>query len=145
MRLKLLSVGRERADPAAPLVADYISRISKFVPVEDVVLRPDRQDRVAARMLKNAGKRQILVALDGAGEELDSFAFSEKLASWMSRADSVSFLIGGAEGLPQEVRDEADVVLALSKMTLPHRLARLLLAEQIYRALCISRRVPYQK
>ena len=65
---------------------------------------------------------------------------------WMNRGLSrVLLVIGGAEGLPGEVKKRADVTLSLSKMTLPHRLARLILIEQLYRALCIIRGVPYQK
>jgi 23S rRNA (pseudouridine1915-N3)-methyltransferase len=146
LRFKIISVGRERADPAAPLVKDYLSRIAKLVPVEDVVLRDERADRLAARIFKEAAGLPLWVALDERGKQYDSIAFSRKVASWMDQGmTGVAFIIGGADGLVPEVRDRAHALLALSKMTLPHRLARLVLAEQLYRACCIIRHVPYQK
>lgn len=146
MRFKLISVGRERADPAAPLVKDYLSRIAKLIPVEDVVLRDDRADRLAARIFKEAARLPHWVALDEQGKQYDSIAFSKRVASWMDRGTAgVAFIIGGADGLVPEVRARAHALLALSRMTLPHRLARLVLAEQLYRACCIIRHVPYQK
>ena len=146
MRFKIISVGRERADPAAPLVKDYLSRIAKFLPVEDVVLRDDRADRVAARIFKEADGFPLVIALDERGKPYDSVAFSKWVAAWMNQGISrVAFVIGGADGLVPEVRERADALLALSRMTLPHRLARLVLAEQLYRTCCILRNVPYQK
>lgn len=146
MRLKLVSVGRERADPAAPLVADYVSRIERFGPIETVVLKADREDRLAARILENKGRGRLLVALDDGGEQPTSRGFADTVASWMDRGLSqVTLVVGGADGLPDRVRREADLTLSLSRMTLPHRLARLLLVEQLYRALSIIRNVPYDR
>lgn len=139
-------MGRERSDPQAPLVADYLERISKIVPIEDVVLKADRSDRIATRMLAEKGKGQLLVALDEHGDELTSSELAALVASWMERSVArIAFAVGGAEGLPGSVLSGADRVMALSRMTLPHRLARLLLAEQLYRALAIIRSIPYQK
>jgi 23S rRNA (pseudouridine1915-N3)-methyltransferase len=146
VRLKLLSIGRERADPAAPLVADYVSRIERFLPIDNVVLKPDRDDRIAAKLLEERGKGRLLVALDDGGEQPTSREFAKTVSSWMDRGlTRVTLAIGGADGLPSDVRREADLLLSLSRMTLPHRLARLVLAEQLYRALSIIRNVPYDK
>jgi 23S rRNA (pseudouridine1915-N3)-methyltransferase len=146
LRFKIVSVGRKSADPAAPLVKDYLLRIAKFFPIEDRVLRDDREDRVTARIFKEIKDSQTVVALDERGKIYDSIAFAKWVASWMNQGVSrVSFVIGGADGLSSAVRERADSMLALSKMTLPHRLARLLLAEQLYRACCINRGIPYQK
>ncbi|MFO8074405.1 MAG: 23S rRNA (pseudouridine(1915)-N(3))-methyltransferase RlmH [Polyangia bacterium] len=146
MRVRLISVGRQRSDPTAPLVADYLSRIRRFVPVEEKILKPERADRIAARMLREAGRNRLLVALDERGRQLRSGEMADLLQSWMNRGiESATFAIGGRDGLPDRVRESADQTLALSAMTLPHRLARLLLAEQIYRALCILRGDPYAR
>ena len=146
MRLVLISVGRERADPAGPLVADYLARLGKFLPVDSIVLKNEAPARVAERMLKEARKGDLLVALDERGRQHTSAAFAELVAGWMNRSfGQVTLVIGGADGLPAAVLEAADLKLGLSRMTLPHRLARLLLAEQLYRALCIIRGVPYQK
>ena len=146
MKLKIVSVGRERADPFASAVADYATRCRKFLPVDEVILKKDREDRIATRMLKEAEKGDLLVALDERGEEYDSRQFAKIVSGWMNRGfRQVTLSIGGADGLPDDVVNAAGLTMALSKMTLPHRMARLMLMEQLYRALCIIRNVPYQK
>jgi 23S rRNA (pseudouridine1915-N3)-methyltransferase len=146
VRLRLVSVGRERSDPAAPLVAQYAARIRKFVPFEEVVLRLEPDERVAARMRREAERSDLTVALDERGKQLTSRELAALVGGWMNRGLSeVTLLIGGPDGLPPAIRDGAGLRLGLSKMTLPHRLARLVLVEQLYRALAILRNVPYQK
>lgn len=146
MRLKLVSVGRERSDPAAPLVAEYAGRIRKLVPFEETVLKLEADARVAERMRREASKSDLLVALDERGEQLSSRELAALVGGWMNRGLSeVTLVIGGPDGLPPEIKKAAGLRLGLSKMTLPHRLARLVLVEQLYRALAILRNVPYQK
>lgn len=128
------------------MVEDYVARIGKFIPFEERVLKADREDRIAIRMCKEAESSQIMVAMDERGTLYDSFQFSSLLGSWMNAGYTrVTLVIGGADGLPAAVKKKAHLHVALSKMTLPHRLARLILVEQIYRGLCILKNVPYQK
>ncbi len=70
---------------------------------------------------------------------------AEKLESWMQYGKDICFLIGGADGLNKELKNEADIVMSLSMMTLPHTLVRVVLAEQIYRAISIIRKHPYHR
>lgn len=129
-----------------PLVTDYQSRISKFHPVEDIVLRPTKKDRLLARLDKELKESDISIAMDERGRQYDSIGFSNLLSKWMTQGKrTVTFLIGGADGLPEQIKQSSNQLMALSKMTLPHRLARLLLSEQLYRALTIIRGTPYQK
>jgi 23S rRNA (pseudouridine1915-N3)-methyltransferase len=144
VRLVVASVGRERADPTAPLVADYLARIRKRLPIEEAVLRDDRQ--LTARITEDRRRGHLIVALDERGPQRDSPSFATLLQSWMNAGRrGVTFAIGGAEGLPAGLREGADEVLGLSRMTLPHRLARLTLVEQLYRALEILAGSPYHK
>ncbi|HUT78376.1 MAG TPA: 23S rRNA (pseudouridine(1915)-N(3))-methyltransferase RlmH [Polyangia bacterium] len=144
MRFVIASVGRERADPAASLVADYLARIRKRFPIEEAVQRDDR--RLAARLADDRQRGHRIVALDEHGPQHDSPAFAALLQSWMNAGRrGVTFAIGGADGLPAELLAAVDESLGLSRMTLPHRLARLVLAEQIYRALEILGGSPYHK
>jgi 23S rRNA (pseudouridine1915-N3)-methyltransferase len=146
VRFHILSVGRERADPTAPLVADYTNRIRKFLPIEETVLKTDQETRLSARILREKKNREIMAALDERGKDLSSDEFTKLVESWMnSGAPGIVFVVGGADGLPAEVRKRANILLSLSRMTLPHRFARLILAEQIYRALCEIRGVPYKR
>ena len=129
-----------------PLVADYQARISKFHPIEDVVLRPVKNDRLLTRFDKELRESDISIAMDERGRQYDSVGFSSLVSKWMNQGTrQVTFLIGGADGLPEPIKRHSNQLMALSKMTLPHRLARLLLSEQLYRALTIIRGTPYQK
>ena len=146
MRIHIISVGRERSDPVAPLVSDYVGRIKKFIPLNERVLRADKREKIASEMLKETKPGGILVALDERGQELSSQEFTTLMENWMNRGTTqVTFVVGPADGLPEVVKENADMCVALSRMTLPHRFARLLLAEQIYRALATIRGTPYHK
>ena len=85
------------------------------------------------------------VALDERGQALTSGGLAQKMQSWMHRGRDVAFLIGGADGLDQRVKQEASLLISLSSMTLPHQLVRVLLAEQLYRAVCLVRNHPYHR
>ena len=87
----------------------------------------------------------MLVALDERGKHLSSVDFAKWLGKQQDAARDVAFVIGGDEGLAEAVRAKAGLVLSLSAMTLPHRLARLVLLEQVYRAFSILRGEPYHK
>ena len=105
-----------------------------------------RTDRALLDRLRrscSAGTR--VVALDASGEAMDSEGFARRLESLLSRHQRVAFLVGGADGLPPGVDSLVHERLSLSPMTLPHRLARLLLLEQVYRAFTILRGAPYHR
>jgi 23S rRNA (pseudouridine1915-N3)-methyltransferase len=88
----------------------------------------------------------VHVALEVNGEQLTSPKLAERVEEWSRRGKGViAFYIGGAEGIPADVSARADYRLSLSKLTLPHRLARVLLAEQLYRAMTILRGEPYAR
>ena len=146
MQFHILSEGREKADPTAPLVADYVSRIAKFSPIADSVVRPGAKTGLISKSQQIIAKGFLPIALDERGREYTSKGFSRALTQWMTRSPGgLLFIIGGAEGLPDEIRQLAQSTIALSQMTFPHRFARLMLTEQIYRALCIQKNIPYHK
>lgn len=88
------------------------------------------------------GAGGVVVALDIIGREYDSPAFAAKLQDWFGRG-GVTFVVGGSLGLAPEITQRADESLSLSKLTLPHQLARVVLAEQLFRALKIARGEKY--
>ena len=155
MRLLIAAVGRLRDAPEAALAADYISRAAnagrqlgfKSVELIEVEGKPPGGARAGASALYRAtpdGARKIL--LDERGAELASRQLAEKLARW--RDDGVpcaTFWIGGADGVSQSVKDNADEKLALGRQTWPHRLVRVMISEQIYRALTILCGTPYHR
>lgn len=155
MKVRLLSVGRERAGEFRAVLDDYLQRIRHELPVEVIELPASRKGGADASRAKEEEGRALLsrlrpsdwvIALDERGETMSSVDFSRKIVQEaMNRGRDLAFLIGGAEGLDEAVRQRADEVLSLSRMTLPHRLARVVLAEQIYRALTIAKGGPYHK
>jgi 23S rRNA (pseudouridine1915-N3)-methyltransferase len=126
------------------LLGDYYARIGRYAKLEEIELKDGKVDEVAERLERSIPDRSRVVALEVDGRPISSRDF----AKWLGRAENESvqtvvFLIGGAYGLPQELSKKADLRLSLSAMTLPHRLARLFLAEQVYRAFSILRGEPY--
>lgn len=87
----------------------------------------------------------VKVALDERGKAITTAQLADRLEDWMGHGRDVCFLIGGADGLDETVRDRADLVLSLSKLTMPHALVRVVLAEQLYRAISIIRNHPYHR
>ena len=155
MKLRLVWIGKTKSAPARQLLREYLDRAGKFVSVEVTELR-DRGDmgRDGRRIIDKEGEEILsrtssapyLIALDERGQQLDSIKLAELIETHRTLGTKqITFVIGGYGGLSEAVRQRADFVLALSKMTLTHDLARVLLVEQIYRAFTIIHGLPYQK
>ena len=159
MRLLLAAVGRAKTGPTRQLFDSYASRLSPPLALQEVELRGSsktlppakRREGEAALLLEVLARQKgsggtVIVALDERGVSLDSAGFADRLASWRQRGvGSLAFVIGGADGHGAAVRERAELVLSLGKMTWPHMLARAMLAEQLYRAQCIERGHPYHR
>jgi 23S rRNA (pseudouridine1915-N3)-methyltransferase len=144
VRVRIIAVGKARDRDLRSLLANYYTRINRYAKLEEVELKDGNEAEVSERLARAIPDRSRVVALEVDGRAMSS----HELAKWIDRAESdsvqtVVFLIGGAFGLPRQISKRADLRLSLSAMTLPHRLARLILAEQIYRAFSISRGEPY--
>jgi len=144
VRIKIIAVGRAKDRDLRSLLGDYYARIGRYAKLEEIEIKDAKADEVAERLARSIPDRSRVVALEVDGRALSSRDF----AKWLGRAENESvqtvvFLIGGSYGLPQELSKRADLRLSLSAMTLPHRLARLFLAEQVYRAFSILRGEPY--
>jgi 23S rRNA (pseudouridine1915-N3)-methyltransferase len=141
MRLILLCVGKVREAWLKAAVDEYVGRLGHYLPVELVEAR----DPAAALKRLPPGSR--LVALDERGvewttTELRRFVEREMVSGGRG---AMAFLVGGAEGLPAEALARAEVKLSLSRLTLPHRIARLVLVEQPYRVMTMIRGEPYHR
>ncbi|GAB4201597.1 MAG: 23S rRNA (pseudouridine(1915)-N(3))-methyltransferase RlmH [Sandaracinaceae bacterium] len=144
MRIVLVAVGKVKERGLREAIDDYASRIRRYAKLEEIELADGAEREVAARFEKVLPERARVVALEVDGQRMTS----ENLAAYVGRCEvgavpALAFLIGGSYGLPRSVSEAADLRLSLSDMTLPHRLARLVLAEQIYRAFTILRGEPY--
>lgn len=144
MRVRIIAVGKAKDRSLRALLGEYYARIGRYAKFEEIEIKDGDSADVADKLSRNIPDRSRVVALEVDGRALSS----RELAQWIGRAENdsvqtVAFLIGGAYGLPQEISKKADLRLSLSAMTFPHRLARLTLAEQIYRAFSILRHEPY--
>lgn len=140
MKLTVVAVGKLRDAWVREGCEEYERRIRRYLPLEVVEVKTARD--VAARL----PARQRLVVLDEGGREPTSKELAVRLSSWMnSGLTGVTFVVGGAEGVLAETMAHADEKLSLSRLTLPHRIARLVLLEQLYRALSIVRGEPYHR
>jgi 23S rRNA (pseudouridine1915-N3)-methyltransferase len=151
VRVTIAAVGRDRSGPARELFEDY--RKHAAWPIHLVELAPKsglpverRRADEALRLLQSVPPGALAVALDEHGRQLDSMAFARRLGEWQDQGRAeIAFLIGGPDGLAPSVLEQAAVVLALGAMTWPHRLVRVLLAEQLYRAGAILAGHPYHR
>jgi 23S rRNA (pseudouridine1915-N3)-methyltransferase len=154
VRLQVAVVGKPRDRHLAAVIDEYETRAARYWPLEVVEVREasgrgvsaaDARAREGARLLERIPDGALIVACDEQGDRLSSAEFARLVADARERARDLTFMIGGAFGLPDEVRSRALRSLQLAPFTLPHELARLVLAEQIYRAGTIVRGEPYHK
>ncbi len=159
MRLLLACVGRLKAGAERDLVTRYLDRArglgrSLGFPSVDMVevgesaaRRPgDRMAEEGAGLLSACPEAARLMVLDPRGRNLSSEDFASSVARQRDEGTgALAFVIGGADGLSPQVRDRADLVVAFGAATFPHQLVRVMLAEQIYRALTIMASHPYHR
>src|SRR5215216_6704221 len=154
MRFVLAVVGKPRDANLAGAIREYEARARRYWPLDVHEVREEPARSGSADLVREREGERLLVAVPAAAQvvacELTGRTMtSEQFARWLQeqreRARDVAILIGGALGLSASVRDRASVSLALAPWTLPHELARLVLAEQLYRAGTIARGEPYHK
>ncbi|MEO1681447.1 MAG: 23S rRNA (pseudouridine(1915)-N(3))-methyltransferase RlmH [Pseudomonadota bacterium] len=155
MNLTIVAVGRARSGPEVQLVSDYMSRTARTgrsLGIADAAVKEVEDKRGAgpsgeADLLRRAlPKDCALVCLDERGKQVSSPDLATMLASWRDAGQrDVAFVIGGADGLDPDLRAEADIVLSFGQMVWPHMLARVMLAEQLYRAVSILAGTPYHR
>lgn len=144
MKLAIVAVGKVKQAGLRAELDDYLGRVRRYAPCDEIELKDGSDAEVAARIRRALGPRARAVALEVEGRAYTSQGLSELVAAAQQDAvGCLAFLVGGAYGLPAEVSREAHLRMSLSAMTLPHRLARLVLAEQLYRAFTILRNEPY--
>jgi 23S rRNA (pseudouridine1915-N3)-methyltransferase len=139
VKIFLYYIGKARDVHANAMSAEYIKRSTRFTKCEMREIHPERFDLWE----KHSSARKIL--LDPLGKQLDSAAFTALVKKSENEGRDLVFLIGGHDGLTDAWRSRADLLVGLSKMTMPHELARTVLAEQIYRALTTLRGHPYPR
>jgi 23S rRNA (pseudouridine1915-N3)-methyltransferase len=158
MRVRIVAIGRMKQGPERELCARYLERAGAtgkplaLTGFEVAELPESRAGSASRRKAEEAVALRAalvdgaVVALDEGGKALTSQDFAERLQTWRDAGRSaVTFLIGGADGLDPELRATADLTLGFSPLTWPHQLARIMLAEQLYRATTIIAGHPYHR
>lgn len=140
MRFFILAAGKLKEKEVRAIADDYLGRIRRYAKCDEIELKSASD--LAAAIPKDA----LVVAMEVDGDAVTSTELSKRVERWSSTGKGVvAFVIGGADGIPKELSKRAAARLSLSKLTLPHRLARVLLLEQLYRSLSILRGEPYAR
>ncbi|HKI12804.1 MAG TPA: 23S rRNA (pseudouridine(1915)-N(3))-methyltransferase RlmH [Candidatus Acidoferrum sp.] len=142
MKIRLLLLGKTRRTEMCALLDEYVKRISRTCPIELIEVR----DAAAAIKKLDAERAATAVLLDAGGKSYDSQAFAKWLGEQRDRGTrEIIFVCGDADGFPAALRERVKQKVSLSAMTYSHELARVMLAEQIYRAFAILSGSPYPK
>jgi len=140
VKLALVAVGKLKEAWVQEGCAEYAKRVRGKLPLDLVEVKDD------AELVRKIPPRYKLWALDERGKELSSEELAASVRKAMNGSEQgIAMIIGGADGLPRDLVGRADFVWSLGRLTLPHRLARLIVLEQLYRALSILRGEPYHR
>ena len=152
MKLRIVALGHRMPAWIVAGFEDYVRRLPREFATELIELKPEPRGPSRSRILAAEAARIAVatrgftvVALDEHGQHWTTAQLAARLSRWSDSGASVAFVIGSADGLAEAIRHHADVTMALSALTLPHGLARVMLAEQIYRAASLLRGHPYHR
>ena len=151
MKIEFFFIGRTTEPFLKSGLEEYLKRLKHYIPVTEVIIEPSRFSKTDAkkavseeseRLLKKVKPSDFVVVLDERGKSLGS----EELAAMLDKHQGIQkmiFITGGAYGLDQQVKQRANLLLSFSKFTFTHQMIRLLLAEQVYRAMTILKNEKY--
>lgn len=158
MTVNIICVGKIKEDYFVNAAAEFEKRLRRFCNINIIQIAdkniPDNPSEAecnavlqkeGADIMKKIGKSDIVVAMCIEGKQLTSEELAKKMEEFQMQSSTIDFIIGGSLGLSNEVKARADFKLSMSKMTFPHRIARLMLEEQIYRAFKINANETYHK
>ena len=154
MRLGILAVGHKLPDWVAKGCAEYIKRMPRELPLAVTEIKPEPRGSKTREQLLAAEKARLqaalpgysrIVVLDERGADLTTLKLAQRLEDWMREGGDTAFVIGGADGIDEELKQRANDTIRLSSLTLPHAMARLILCEQLYRAVSVVKNHPYHR
>jgi 23S rRNA (pseudouridine1915-N3)-methyltransferase len=146
LKYRVLAVGRRANDPLVVAADTYVKRLARYVPTELIRIRDDTHERERQLLLHLLKDDEPLIALDERGHQYTTRDLATRLEQWRtSNIRSTVFVVGGANGLHDDIKQRARETWSLSRLTLPHRLALVVLLEQLYRAHTLLRGEPYHR
>lgn len=155
MKLIIIAVGNKPPAWVASGYGEYAKRMPPEARIELIEVKPEpREGGKTPRQMMAAEAKRILaalpqgakvVALDERGKDATTKDLAARIKAWQQDGDDIAFIIGGADGLAEEVKARASLLLRLSSLTLPHALVRVILAEALYRAVSLNQGHPYHR
>ncbi len=150
--IKIICLGKIKEDYLNEAIDEYKKRLSKYTNLEIIELEDiDNKSKEVAlskekeEILKHLNKKDYIITLDIDGKELNSVEFAKKIDNIYLTNSNITFIIGSSHGLSENIKELSNYRLSFSKMTFPHKLFRVLLLEQIYRAYKINNNEEYHK
>ena len=155
MQIQIITIGNKMPDWVNQGFNEFAKRMPRECQLKLVELPPAQRSKTTnldkaledegKRLLKAVGKNSDIVVLDVKGKQHSTVSLSAELDNWLAGGNDIALLIGGADGLSQECLSAAKSKWSLSKLTFPHPLARVILAEQLYRAWSLLNNHPYHR
>ena len=154
MQATVMAIGKMRFAPYRAAADEYLGRLRHYLNVREAEFRSEASPKLSEMQIRERESRLLmaqvpsstyLFVLDERGKMMDSVQFSEVIGSLVAQSQDMAFAIGGAFGHHECLRGRANLVFGLSPLTFPHELARVLVYEQIYRAMTILKNEPYHK
>jgi 23S rRNA (pseudouridine1915-N3)-methyltransferase len=154
MKLRIISVAHKMPTWVVMACEDFTKRMPRELSIEIIEIKPEKRaagnsteniQLIEAKRILEAVGKDYLIACDENGQELNTLQLADKLKNWQYLARDVSIVIGGADGLHASLKQQADWIWGLSKLTLPHAFVRVLLCEQLYRAFSVTQNHPYHR
>lgn len=154
MSASVMAIGKMRFAPYRAAADEYLKRLKHYLNIQEIELKSEASPKLSEMQIRERESRQFmdlvapstyLFVLDERGKLMNSVQFSEIIGRLLAQSQDMAFVIGGAYGHHECLRQRANLVFGLSPLTFPHELARVLVYEQIYRAMTILKNEPYHK
>ena len=143
--IKIICIGKLKEEYLKNGINDYFNRINKYHKLEIIELSDSNIDKEKDLILKNINPKDYIITLDIEGNNLSSTELADKIDKTFITNPTITFIIGGSDGLHQDIKKISNYSLSFSKLTFPHGLFRLILLEQIYRSFKILNNESYHK
>ena len=143
--IKIICIGKLKEGYLKEGINDYLKRISKYHKINIIELPDSNIDNEANEILKHIDNKDYLIAMCIEGETLSSLELSQKIDKTFITNPNITFIIGGSDGIREDIKNKCNYKLSFSKLTYPHGLFRLILLEQIYRSFKILNNETYHK
>ena len=143
--IKIICVGKLKEKYLTDGVNDYLTRLRKYHKIDLIELADSNIDNEGTEILKHLSNKDYVISLAIKGIELSSTELADKIDKTFISNPNITFIIGGSNGIRQDILDKSNLLLSFSKLTYPHGLFRLILLEQIYRSFKILNNESYHK